>query len=223
MPGPFCSSQIYKLLLSAQRLKSIEARWCLLHGQVSPSVTSGLFPFVEYIYLAPGRCTGTKKLPLIPNDVYFEIFDHIQPSDEIAVAEHKHVSSNLTLVCCFFCAVLLPRIFKSLKFSGHPHKKSDTPGYALFCRALIRGKEPARSLALHVKECTFSQWTTCEDHLESVFNGFLGLYNQAITHQENHKLLTALICLRTVLTSLIIIWYLISVLKHLAQSGSHFL
>ena len=127
---------------------------------------------------------GMKKLPLIPNDVYFEIFDHIQPSDEIAVAEHKHILSNLTLVCRFFCAVLLPQIFKSLKFSGHPHKKSDTPGYASFCRALIRGKEPA-----HVKECTFSQWTTCEDHLESVFNGFLGLYNQAITWMLNLELL----------------------------------
>jgi len=42
-------------------------------------------------------------------------------------------------------------------------------------------------------------------------------------HQEYHKLLTALICLRTVLTSLIIVWYLISVLKHLAQSDFHFL
>jgi len=61
-------------------------------------------------------------------------------SDEIAVAEHKHILSNLALVCHFFCTVLLPQIFKSLKFSGLPHKESDTPGYMSFCRALIRGR-----------------------------------------------------------------------------------
>jgi hypothetical protein len=90
-------------------------------------------------------------------------------SDEIAVAEHKHILSNLALVCHFFCTVLLPQIFKSLKFSGLPHKESDTPGYMSFCRALIRGKEPAHLLVLHVRECTFSQWDT---HDQWVFNGF---------------------------------------------------
>jgi len=126
-----------------------------------------------------------KTLPLISNEVYFEIFDYIEPSYLMSVSEYKRILSNLALVCRFFCAVLLPRIFKSLTFSGHPHKESDTPGYASFCRALIRGKEPACSLALHVRECTFSQWDDCEDHLQWVFDGFLGLYNQSIARMLN--------------------------------------
>ena len=144
-----------------------------------PIVISGLSPCVEYIYVAPGRYAGTKELPLIPNKVYFKIFDYIEPSNLMSVSEYKRILSNLALVCRFFCAVLLPQIFKSLTFSGHP-EKADTSGYASFCRALIGGKEPACLLALHIIECTFSQWAAGEDHIESAFNGFLGFYNQVI-------------------------------------------
>ena len=151
-----------------------------------PIVISGLSPCVEYIYVAPGRYAGTKELPLIPNEVYFEIFDYIEPSDLMSVSEYKCILSNLALVCRFFCVVLLPRIFKSLTFSGHPDKV-DASGYALFCRALIRGKEPACLLALHIRECTFSQWAAGEDHIELAFNGFLGFYNRAITRMPNLK------------------------------------
>jgi len=150
-----------------------------------PIVISGLSPCVEYIYVAPGRFAGTKELPLIPNEVYFDIFDYIEPSDLMSVSEYKRILSNLTLVCRFFCAVLLPRIFKSLTFSGRPHRKSDTPGYPSFCRALIRGKEPACSLALHVRECTFSQWDCYANRLQRVFNGFLRIYHPPIARMLN--------------------------------------
>jgi len=135
---------------------------------------------------APVRLAGSTPLTPIPNEIYLEIFDYFTPSDdEVTKAECKRVLSNLALVCRFFCAMALPRIFKSLEFSGSMCNESTKPGYASFCRAVIKGLEPAASLSRHVEKCTFEKWRVDTERLRWVYNGFLGMYGQALGRMPN--------------------------------------
>lgn len=118
------------------------------------------------------------------------MFDYIRPSEEMSRGECKRILSNLALVCHFFCAVSLSRLFSSLEFSGASHKDSNSPGYASLCRSIIKDQEPARSLARHVKECTFKEWKITNDTPSWVLQAFLGIYGQAITRMPNLKTLT---------------------------------
>lgn len=135
---------------------------------------------------APSRRSGTKALPLVPNEVYLDIFDLAEFSDENSFAEVKRIMSNLALVCRFFCAMALPRVFKTLKFCGKSAQgDAEEPGYATFCRMLIQDKEPTRSLALHIKSCQFRDWLSPDPALEWVFSGCLKLYTQSLRRMEN--------------------------------------
>jgi hypothetical protein len=77
----------------------------------------------------------------------------------------------------------LPRIFKSLDFSGS--LSGAEPGYASFCRAVVKGQEPAASLSCHVTECTFTKWLMDNKQLRWVYDGFLGMYGQALGRMSN--------------------------------------
>jgi hypothetical protein len=82
----------------------------------------------------------------------------------------------------------LPRIFKSIEFSGGMCKKKSTvtPNYASFCRAIIKGQEPAASLSCHVKECTFVDWSVDDtERFDWVQSGFLKMYGQALGRMSN--------------------------------------
>jgi hypothetical protein len=89
------------------------------------------------------------------------------------------VLSDLVLVCRFFCFTILPRIYKKLELVGSAHTDSFSPNYSAFCRAVVKDAEPARTLAKHVRECAFRAWI-CDSHLTWSYNGFLGLYCNAL-------------------------------------------
>jgi hypothetical protein len=136
---------------------------------------------------------GETVLPLIANEVYLAIFDHFDLSDDMDAAqrtEHRTILSNLALVCRFFCAECLPRIFRSMEYVGLVHTKS-TPSYAKFCRELNLGEETACYLGQHVKECSVKHWMQAVEQGRWVFHNFLKIYTKSITrlvHLETLRL-----------------------------------
>jgi hypothetical protein len=100
--------------------------------------------------------------------------------DSAQRAEHRAALSNLALVCRFFCAECLPRIFKSMEYSGLAHSES-TPSYVKFCRELCQGEETACYLGQHVKECSVTHWMQAVEEGQWVFGNFLKLYVKSIT------------------------------------------
>jgi hypothetical protein len=136
---------------------------------------------------APERRIGDKVLPLIANEVYLAIFDHFEPldnTDSTEWAEYRTTLSNLALVCRFFCAASLPRIFRSKEYSGLAHGKL-TPSYMKFCRELVAGDETASYLGQHVKECTVTHWMQAVEEGQWVFANFLKVYVKSITRLVN--------------------------------------
>jgi hypothetical protein len=87
--------------------------------------------------------------------------------------------SHLALVCRFFCAVTLPRIFRSVEYSGLGHETS-TPSYARFCRGLAAGEETACYLGQHVKRCSVVHWMKAAEQGQWVFTSFLKLCVKSI-------------------------------------------
>jgi hypothetical protein len=133
------------------------------------------------------RRIGERTLPLIANEVYLAILDHLEPydgTDPAQRAEHKAVLSNLALVCRFFCAECLPRIFRSMEYSGTVHRTS-TPSYAKFCRGLVTGDETASYLGQYVKECSVTHWIRAVEKGQWVFVNFLKVYMKSISRLVN--------------------------------------
>jgi hypothetical protein len=98
--------------------------------------------------------------------------------------------SNLALVCRFFCAEALPRIFRCMEYSGLSHGHS-TPSYTKFCRKLIVGDETACYLGQYVKQCSVVHWMRAIEPGQWVFGKFLKLYIKSIpclTHLETLRL-----------------------------------
>lgn len=124
-------------------------------------------------------------LPLIPNEIYLAIFDYLEPSespedvDIDQLTEYRANMSNLALVCRFFCAESIPRIFRAMTYSGHGHGKS-TPSYAKFCRELVAGEDRACYLAQYVHECSITHWMQAVEPGAWVFANFLKLYVKSI-------------------------------------------
>lgn len=144
-----------------------------------------------FILLGPARKIGSRPITPIPNEIYLEIFDYVEYDPEKSRVASKRLLSSLALVCRFFCAMALPRIFKSLEFSGPAYSGDNSaPSHASFCRAIIKGQEPAASLARHVNECIFDSWRVNSDETRWVYDGFLGIYSQAIGRMPNIRQVT---------------------------------
>ncbi|KAI0916138.1 hypothetical protein AcV5_003161 [Taiwanofungus camphoratus] len=92
--------------------------------------------------------------------------------------EYKGTMSSLSLVCRFFRAVCLSRLFSSLTFKGD----SNNASRQAWCKRL--GDKDARSVQLgsYVKQCTFTQWTPPTEAHSWVYSVFLAKYFQACTH-----------------------------------------
>ncbi|KII85691.1 hypothetical protein PLICRDRAFT_325686 [Plicaturopsis crispa FD-325 SS-3] len=137
-------------------------------------------------WTTPLRRAGIHVLPNIPNEIYFEIFDYLEPSEDISAAEYKATMCKLALVCRFFSAMCLPRAFKSLIYDGEFKGNSkDEPSHAPFSRALLKGTKQAGTLAPFVKKCTFRNWSNDSKLLKEVFDAFTSLHLRAITRFDN--------------------------------------
>ena len=143
---------------------------------------------------APDRRSGNRVLPLVANEIYITIFDFLEPPESPADMEPgeskecKATFSNLALVCRFFCAECLPRVFRSMEFSGRRHRK-EAPSYSKFCRGLVAGDGPASYLGTHVRECTITQWMQAREKGKWVFANFLKLYVKSIPYLIHLKTL----------------------------------
>ncbi|KAJ7710539.1 hypothetical protein B0H17DRAFT_2648 [Mycena rosella] len=119
----------------------------------------------DFEWKTPSRRRGSRILSLLPTEVYLEIFAYLEPSEKDNVVDCKHIFSNLALVCRFFCAHAISRVYRSIEFSGRD-ASSGAPG---FCRLLLRGTNSTVQnhasdarfplhVAQSVRECTFRNW-----------------------------------------------------------------
>lgn len=97
--------------------------------------------------------------------MYLEIYRYFEPSEKATRADCKTTLSNLALVCRFFCAVSISRIYRSLEFSG----RDASSDHGHFCQLMLKSTEPnvkslgsdvlfAVEIAQFVRECTFKDW-----------------------------------------------------------------
>ncbi|KAF8062304.1 hypothetical protein FPV67DRAFT_1507945 [Lyophyllum atratum] len=136
-------------------------------------------------WTTPTRMVGTRPLTIIPNEVYLEIFDYVTHSLDLTCRERSTMLSNLALVCRFFCAIAVPRIFESLCVTGTATKTDGSPSNKVtFCRDVSQGKEPAASLASHVINFSFRSWRKGGDHPWAI-TGFLNMYGRALRRMPN--------------------------------------
>jgi hypothetical protein len=118
-----------------------------------------------------------------------EIFEYLRPPDNNPWIDpvYRHDFSRVALVCRFFCSIMLPWIFESLKFAGKNLNGSLVLNHAPFCRSIIRGCGSARTMATYVKRCSFSDWIQDENESSpSWFNTeFQILYSRALAFMPN--------------------------------------
>ena len=118
---------------------------------------------------APERQKLGQTLPIIPNEIYFYIFEYIAPPDERLTPEQLHVLTSLCGVCRLFANVCLPRVFEIVVFSGPVFHDStsarvrDNTAYktsheSVLC-AQLEAKQPlALAIAKVVRVCHFTGW-----------------------------------------------------------------
>lgn len=117
-----------------------------------------LSPVLMLLHSGPIRRIGDRLLDPIPLEIYQEVFEYLCENDDMSVKELRRTLSNMALVCRFFSAIALPKLFAKVYFSGRPGPEVSRTSQ--FCRALNNNQEPEKSLAKHVKACTFIHWPT---------------------------------------------------------------
>jgi hypothetical protein len=132
------------------------------------------------------RSLDNKPLSLIPNEVYLDIFDQLHSTEELNASEYKNALSNLALVCKFFCAIALPRLFEKMTFCA----TSLGQGTIAFCRQLVNNQSMAPSLALYVKSCVFSEWLPQHALGSTWTRSFLQLCTHSLARLVNVEELT---------------------------------
>ncbi|KAG1772022.1 hypothetical protein EDD22DRAFT_947571 [Suillus occidentalis] len=140
---------------------------------------------MNYSWSTPLRRNGQTDLPLIPNEIYLHIFECIAPIDRPLSQyfdQDIKIFSALALVCRFFRFVALPRIFEGVTFSAKKHRDSTLASRkSEWATQILANDEPAMSLALYVRECTFD---TLALHEEEKWP-FENLYCQAMARMSN--------------------------------------
>lgn len=140
---------------------------------------------MNFSWSTPLRRNGQSDLPLIPNEIYLHIFESIAPPDQPLSEEYVQTFSALALVCRFFCSVALPRVFERVTFSGNGNGNRTLASRShKWARQIVTNIEPAKSLALYVKECTFERWQFNKE-LKWVLFAFANLYCQALGRMSN--------------------------------------
>ncbi|KAG1748040.1 hypothetical protein EDB19DRAFT_2022881, partial [Suillus lakei] len=87
----------------------------------------------------------------------------IAPTDQPLREQYIGTFSALALVCRFFCSVALPRVFERVTFSGDANgNRAQASRTTKWARQIVANTGPAKSVALYVKECTFSFWDLSE-------------------------------------------------------------
>ncbi|KAG9312719.1 hypothetical protein JVU11DRAFT_7146 [Chiua virens] len=94
----------------------------------------------------PERLSADRILPVIPNEIYIYIFDHIAPPSGRLDAKEARIFADLSGVCRFFADFCLPRIFEYLVFSGSIFR--DLPHNAFLNDTIYNQSREARLFSL---------------------------------------------------------------------------
>jgi len=138
----------------------------------------------------PERRIGCRNLPIIPNEIYLTIFEHIAPTSTKLSPEQLKTFSKLSRICRLFCNVCLPRIFEYLEFSGSifdtlPAQAARMASRAWILCQQIAAKQPlALSLAQYVKVCRFTDFLDAGAGSWGV-QMFSKLYISSMAHMKN--------------------------------------
>lgn len=134
--------------------------------------------------------------------------------------EERQVLANLALVCRFFSSLALPRIFAKMTLNGSPSASNghSTTQASRFCVALLKGQEPAKTLAKYVRFCTISHWLVTEADLAR--HAFFSMYCDALSRmtQVESLELRSLVIERRLLKAMEKLHHL----KYLSLSGCSF-
>ena len=120
--------------------------------------------------LAPERRIGDRILPIIPNEIYLHVLDHIARPTGPLEPEELREFTTLSRVCRFFANVCLPRIFELVEFSGSMFDddiattlRNDAICKAsrmnTLCTQIVAKRPLALALVKTVKACRFTDWT----------------------------------------------------------------
>ncbi|KAG1856035.1 hypothetical protein DFJ58DRAFT_345332 [Suillus subalutaceus] len=140
---------------------------------------------MDFSWSTPLRRNGQTILPLIPNEIYLATFECIAPTDQPLREQYVGTFSALALVCRFFCSVALPRVFERVTFSGDTNSnRTQASRKTKWARQIVANSEPAKSVALYVKMCTFELWDLNEEAKWLLFP-FATLYCQAMARMSN--------------------------------------
>ncbi|OAX39704.1 hypothetical protein K503DRAFT_799426 [Rhizopogon vinicolor AM-OR11-026] len=140
---------------------------------------------MDFSWSTPLRRNGQTDLPLIPNEIYLAIFECIAPSGQPLSEQDIETFSALALVCRFFCAVMLPRVFERVVFFGNTtSNRMKAFRKTTWARQIVVNTEPAKSVALYVKECHFKDWCAPKEMQQFLFP-FSTLYCRAMACMTN--------------------------------------
>ena len=143
---------------------------------------------------APARQGTDRILPIIPNEIYFCIFEHIAPQRRLT-PEQLGIFTNLSHVCRFFANFCLPRIFEFVNFSGSIFCE-DTPiglrndttyktsRESILCRQIAVKQPLALALAKAVRVCHFTNWKL-DDTGSWAVRLFVNKYIAGMLHMRN--------------------------------------
>ncbi|KIJ08748.1 hypothetical protein PAXINDRAFT_18129 [Paxillus involutus ATCC 200175] len=128
----------------------------------------------------PERRAGDRDLPIIPNEIYLIIFEHIAPTSTRLSHQQLLTLSNLSRVCSFFGNASLPRIYEYLEFSTHMGSRA-----WILCRQIAAKQPLALSVAQCVNVCRFVWWNLAGDGSWAV---------QTFSHMKNIRSLKFFRC-----------------------------
>jgi hypothetical protein len=117
----------------------------------------------------------------IPVEIYQEIFGYFQQNDDMSLQELRRSLANIALVCRFFSAMALPKLFAQVIFSGAGGR--ETSRTARFCQALNQDQELAKRLGQYVRTCIFTSWVKSsndDDTLAMTRDALLSMYCTAL-------------------------------------------
>ncbi|KAJ3929237.1 MAG: hypothetical protein NXY57DRAFT_1017664 [Lentinula lateritia] len=150
----------------------------------------------------PVRRSGHRILDAIPAELYIMIFDYVKPRNDCyeskkTIIRRTNDLRNMSLVCRYFCAEILPWLFKSVVF--HPgglyngvttRAEKDAMSYIPFCRSIKQDEKFARSLALQVKQCSIRDWLDAPNTNTAMVKAFLNTHIDSLPHLTNLTAIT---------------------------------
>ncbi|KAI0055427.1 hypothetical protein BV25DRAFT_173677 [Artomyces pyxidatus] len=130
-------------------------------------------------YLPPQRRLAGRTLPRIPNEIYLEIFDYIQPSESFSGTECKAMLICLTSVCHYFRTICLPRRLRNLTITASQKNHVD------FIDGFRKYPFPVYNVPPYVLALSFKEWIPPSQPDAWVYEALLQKHTNALCGFRN--------------------------------------